>query len=377
MKKSKVVIPALGLIALSTAASITGTVAWFSANNVVTISGMQVRTKVGDNLLVSATNADAASYSTSLAQTRTGILEPVSTIDALTFHYHATSGLDGSGKPTDSVYVEYDEDTSNTDTPAGKTAYDDGFQVNYGINAPTEIVYGFIDYTYYVKAINGGSGPKELVITELDIKYNGGEASQKAWRVAVFAQEAEEYTALGDAIVDGDRTAMLARTGSSQYTPGKAVDDSGALNDVTYTSADWSVATVTAGATSYTKVTVRLWLEGEDSTCNNETFANLTNQWALNIEMKLEGNDDNSIKVLQSIAAVATVDAGNAKKADAVLKDVTAASYQWYTSSDDQPIADADDASYTNEASARDVYCKITSTAGKIYQSNVVSLAAA
>ena len=43
MKKTKVIIPALGLLVLSTAASVTGTVAWFSANNTVSASGMSIK----------------------------------------------------------------------------------------------------------------------------------------------------------------------------------------------------------------------------------------------------------------------------------------------------------------------------------------------
>lgn len=38
MKKSKIIIPALGVLVLSTAASITGTVAWFTANRTATIT---------------------------------------------------------------------------------------------------------------------------------------------------------------------------------------------------------------------------------------------------------------------------------------------------------------------------------------------------
>ena len=50
MKKTKVIIPALGILLLSTAASVTGTVAWFSMNNTVTASTMTVKAKVTGNL---------------------------------------------------------------------------------------------------------------------------------------------------------------------------------------------------------------------------------------------------------------------------------------------------------------------------------------
>lgn len=45
MKKTKIIIPAIGMLLLSTAASITGTVAWFSMNTTVTATGMQVKAK--------------------------------------------------------------------------------------------------------------------------------------------------------------------------------------------------------------------------------------------------------------------------------------------------------------------------------------------
>ena len=58
MKKSKIIIPALGLIALGTAASITGTVAWFSMNTQVTATGMQVVAKSDNTFLLIGTGSN-------------------------------------------------------------------------------------------------------------------------------------------------------------------------------------------------------------------------------------------------------------------------------------------------------------------------------
>ena len=41
------------------------------------------------------------------------------------------------------------------------------------------------------------------------------------------------------------------------------------------------------GETKYYKVVVRLWLEGEDTTCTSETFANLTDTWSLDLKLEL------------------------------------------------------------------------------------------
>ena len=63
MKKTKIIIPALGMLLLSTAASVTGTVAWFSANNSVSATGMTVAAKSDGVFLEIAGAADSGTYS--------------------------------------------------------------------------------------------------------------------------------------------------------------------------------------------------------------------------------------------------------------------------------------------------------------------------
>ena len=50
MKKSKIIVPALGILVLSTAAAVTGTVAWFTASNVININGLQMRVEAEDGI---------------------------------------------------------------------------------------------------------------------------------------------------------------------------------------------------------------------------------------------------------------------------------------------------------------------------------------
>ena len=52
MKKTKIIIPALGMLLLSTAASVTGTVAWFAVNGSVTAQGMTVAAKTDNAYLI-------------------------------------------------------------------------------------------------------------------------------------------------------------------------------------------------------------------------------------------------------------------------------------------------------------------------------------
>ena len=58
MKKTKLIIPALGMLLLSTAASVTGTVAWFSANSTVSATGMVVAAKTNATYLLIGSGAN-------------------------------------------------------------------------------------------------------------------------------------------------------------------------------------------------------------------------------------------------------------------------------------------------------------------------------
>ena len=58
MKKTKIIIPALGLLLLSTAASVTGTVAWFAANATVNATGMAITAKTDSEFLVISKTSD-------------------------------------------------------------------------------------------------------------------------------------------------------------------------------------------------------------------------------------------------------------------------------------------------------------------------------
>ena len=52
MKKSKIIVPALAMLVMSTAATVTGTVAWFSMNKTVTASGMVVKAQAEGSLVI-------------------------------------------------------------------------------------------------------------------------------------------------------------------------------------------------------------------------------------------------------------------------------------------------------------------------------------
>ena len=79
MKKTKIIIPALGLLLLSTAASVSGTVAWFAMNNSVTATGMSISAKsnsvylmigaIDENLATIQAKTGASAETTALSVT--------------------------------------------------------------------------------------------------------------------------------------------------------------------------------------------------------------------------------------------------------------------------------------------------------------------
>ena len=86
---------------------------------------------------------------------------------------------------------------------------------------------------------------------------------------------------------------ILKLQGASEFTPGKAVASTGALGSVTYGQNAVLGTLTNAGDTAYYKVTVRVWLEGEDTTCKSSTYASLQDgQWALDLDLWLTDSSE-------------------------------------------------------------------------------------
>ena len=293
--------------------------AWFTMNKKVTVDGMEVRTKVGANLLVCDTNVET-DYTTSLTQARAALLEPVSTIDGKSFVYTVNANARGQVL-ADPVWHTYAESASPAiaNTVAGKTNYDLEFNGTYGITGITSsnislsntsgserdgAAYGYVDYTIYLKATNDGSD-RYINMTKCNLLKDGaaidntsktaGVDANRAWRVAVFVADttAGVTTATPET---GTATSILTLDGATNFTvesdvqkARKVTSGTYSLDSVTY-NGPVNIADVggTAGTTRYYKVVVRLWLEGEDDTCNSATYAALNKEYTLDLEFQLQ-----------------------------------------------------------------------------------------
>ena len=369
MKKTKIIVPAMGLLILGTAASVTGTVAWFSMNNSVNVTGMNVRTTVGSNILISATNSESA-YASGLNQPVSGVLEPVSTVNGVNFFYHSTTNaVAGDGHVTDTTFVAYE---------AG-----DAFDANYSMNntASSPDCYGYKDYSFYIKATNGESTTKSLVMSKCNITYKGSAVSDKAWRVAVFGVETSTGATVDDATAAavGNLKSIL-KLSAAAYFNSEAVASVSTFGSVTSLGANADIGTITSANTGYFKIIVRLWLEGNDTTCNNETYAQLSGDFQLDLSFNL--NDASTgVAALGSVGNAAATGEGTATAAitltsGAIANGEIAAGFKWYNDADNSEISGATESSYTATAS-KAVYCMVTTTRGNVYRSNTVSLTVA
>lgn len=285
MKKSKVLVPALGILVLSTAASITGTVAWFSVNNSVSVTGMTVTTKVSSNLLIAedtlASNAKKAEADFGpgpLNQVVTGTLEPVSTINGSSFFYTTKGKADGSAS-----------------TPASGDkykAYGADFADDYGITGAV----GYVDYVFQLKATNVTDAAQDIKLTNLTLTYAKAASetdNNQAFRTAIWVEDITSANPTGS--VATVATGIYAPSGFVMQEAGKAVASTSATGALAVSyNALTKLGTVAAdGVADYYKVVVRLYIEGEDKTCTNDTFVKLTGSWSLALDIELGGSNAN------------------------------------------------------------------------------------
>lgn len=298
----------------------TATYAWFTMNKEVTITGMEVRTHVGSNLLIQkgaltdTTTLTESGYITDETQEIKAILEPVSTTTAKTadFWYTLDATADGSklhtpigGDTAETIaYRDYDETglaTTGNDVNGNafdSTTYTNMFSQDYGV-AKTNTVYdsnspdkavGYVDYVFQLKATNTESSAQDINLTKLQLTYDSATDGEKAYRAAVFVSSAVDVGGTFDDWATSalpDANAIYTPSGATNFESGKAVKTDSTRDTVTYTSAATALASVPANSVKYYKVVVRLWIEGEDTTCNTSTFKALTDSWKLDLQMEL------------------------------------------------------------------------------------------
>lgn len=305
MKKSlRKLIPTFVMLVITAALIGTSTFAWFSMNNKVTVTGMEVTTKVSSNLLIAdtaigaTTKATESSFNNELKKTVSAKLEPVSTIDGVNFFYTTKAQADGDA--IEDVYTAY--------TPADTSAFNTAYNVTGYV--------GYADYVFQLKAVNTADSAQYINFNKINLVYNGDDTDAlPAFRIAIFYDKFDAAFPEAPATspsANYDSTTLLGNAASDNQTTGEAVDSTTSTGSVTYADAMTGI-TVAANSTEYYKVVVRLWIEGEDKACTSEVFAELNSYWALDLEIALE--DEKNVATSPSSGEKAGVKITNAKYA--------------------------------------------------------------
>lgn len=306
---SKKLIPAVAMLTTSAIMLSSATYAWFTMNKEVEVTGMSLTTTVGSNLLISPDTVEE-NFKPALLQKVSALLEPVSTINGVNYDYTINAAANGAALEN-ATFGLYSEDTELLNTYANKTKYDDDFNSVYGqtvtaaeADAPA---YGYIDYAFYLKATNTESTASEINMTDCNLLYNDGAVTEKSWRAAMFVQD------LGDTCTEGvapgeiggaTLQTILTPDGAENQVDGNARNaTSHELEAVTYNAVAQVEDAIGVNTTQYYYVVVRVWLEGEDTTCTSATYADLTEAWKLDLKFEIAGND--AVSKINSVAPAA------------------------------------------------------------------------
>lgn len=307
MKFTRKIVPALALLIVSAVLMTTATFAWFSMNTRVTATGMQMGTEAGDNVLIA--NNTSKTKETALGNFKNALvlpvakanLRPVSSVDGANFYFVDAFQVAGNGAAVaPSGYNPYTKyDTSDAEKlAASQTAFENNYR-KAGIKP-------YVEYAFQVMATNAEGAAADLVIDSIALTYNGSTNVQKAFRVAVFA---DEFT--GSEVTTETLVTILSQSGAGNHTPNSAVSGVNATSAVQKPGAATKIATaIPEGETHFYRVVVRVWLEGEDTTCTNATFADLDDTWSLDLGISFADGSHSAQTTLSSTVRNVVLPAG-------------------------------------------------------------------
>lgn len=265
LKKGKILAAAIALLGFSTAATITGSVAWFTAANTVDVSGMSIKAEVENGIVIAneAHTADSNWLTTVTASHNGQAGEPAtqqafiatSTADCTNWYHansasvndHTASGSYLSLAPVAPVEI--------SGTGIGTTTALGG----------TKNVY--LKNTFYIQAAaQAAIGGQDIYLSGLSATGNTSSAElDKALRLAVVY--GETTTVFG---VFSGFTATYGVNGAEAVTD-FAKDASG--NKKVDVASNISIPVYTTAGTNALKFDTYLYFEGEDAACKSANIA--------------------------------------------------------------------------------------------------------
>ena len=277
MKKisKKLLAAAVAFIGFSTVASVSGTVAWFTAANTVSVSGMNIQAQAEEGIVIAQeknTALVAADWKTSVTALHTGAGEsfiPTTTkaLDVSTGWEHAN--VDQANDATSGAKYE-----SFTITPAtvGTAASVATGTTATQVLTPGKNVYLYNEF-YIQAAAKADMLTQNLYIKNITCTESGtAQLLNKALRIGFkIDSEVKVYCPLlGADFTATDHAYSAKQNSQSQDSPNSA--------DYIYTNK--TIKAYTDAGTNKIKLEVFCWFDGEDSNCTTSnieaTFNNIT-----------------------------------------------------------------------------------------------------
>ena len=277
MKKTKVIIPALGILLLSTAASVTGTVAWFSMNTTVTATGMNVQAKAQAGLVIS--NATNGTYNANAASAKTtcAALYPASTYNLSTW---LTSVSTNPNQPnTQQAY---------SSAVAWTTNESDAHYVLHDFYIRSSSATALTVWSVDVESVSADLIDEDTTDDETPVLQD----LSKALRVGVkFGESSNSYIY---APFTGYTATVSVQKAAGAYSSAAADrQDVSALSGNTH-SRDSSVTTIPANNATGLHAYVYVWFEGEDANCISDNIVSDLNKIAITVSFTTTATNPNA-----------------------------------------------------------------------------------
>ena len=294
MKKSRIIIPALGMLLLSTAASVTGTVAWFTSMQTgsAEITSFAV-TKTGGTLeteLVAGIGTELSGDSIALKGYGTG---SDATDDAVLTHGSYDHTTDSIWKPNDTLDVftqvarpttgnGYQWSIDGTSSVQGKIYYAVSWQINFSYEFSTDArdVYLYFDgsigtgasSSFEHTSVKAGTGSEKTYMGFRIAMVNGG--TKVIWAPGTSTTADEQYqSGASDSSVTAYATHnTYSASGSLIDAAGYANAKTGALPANPTQRADYigTFSKPGSGTTATIALVCVAWFEGNDSNVVDE-----------------------------------------------------------------------------------------------------------
>ncbi len=272
MKKTKVIIPAMGLLLLSTAASVTGTVAWFSMNNSVTATAMQIKVKAEDGILISNSAKSSWTDSANATVTSATVL-PTSAAAVASPTFVTANSSDADNAQAGQAVGNYSDLTLKWSATSEGVGY---------VDADSDSTFDDGEKAY-------------VLLNQFYIKSSGETITQKASETLLYVNDVTATSSRAEgafeAVDNSLRVLVVVNTDAFVYAP--VINKDGGTTTLSYS---WKNTTAVAAKNAETvfdqpcasvtsisnqdasavSVKIYCYFEGEDANCKSTNISGIT-----------------------------------------------------------------------------------------------------